>query len=288
MSKYNVSIWNELSGISFKQYFIEANGVNTRIVEAGEGEPLIMLHGIGGHIEAYARNIKSLSKHFRVIVMDMLGHGYTGKPNYPYTLNEYSHHLLDVLKALSIEKVHLSGESLGGWLSAWFAARHPEYVKTLLLNTPGNIKGKREVMKKLKESTLKAVLEANYETVRTRLEFLFYDTNFITEELVESRYKIYTQPSFKEAVHNIVVLQDWEVRKNFMWETEWTHKITAPTIILMSDHDPTATIEDAEYLQQLIPNSKLQIINDAGHWPQWEKPEEFNNIQIEFAKGVNV
>ncbi|MDN3233173.1 alpha/beta fold hydrolase [Priestia megaterium] len=288
MPKYNVSIWNELSGISFKQYFIEANGVNTRIVEAGEGEPLIMLHGIGGHIEAYARNIKSLSKHFRVIVMDMLGHGYTGKPNYPYTLNEYSHHLLDVLKALSIEKVHLSGESLGGWLSAWFAARHPEYVKTLLLNTPGNIKGKREVMKKLKESTLKAVLEANYETVRTRLEFLFYDTNFITEELVESRYKIYTQPSFKEAVHNIVVLQDWEVRKNFMWETEWTHKITAPTIILMSDHDPTATIEDAEYLQQLIPNSKLQIINDAGHWPQWEKPEEFNNIQIEFAKGVNV
>ncbi|MDQ1005202.1 2-hydroxy-6-oxonona-2,4-dienedioate hydrolase [Neobacillus niacini] len=288
MSKYDVSIWNELSGIPFKQYFVDANGVSTRIVEAGEGEPLIMLHGIGGHIEAYARNIKSLSNHFRVIVMDMLGHGYTGKPDYPYTLNEYSDHLLAVIKALSIDDVHLSGESLGGWLSAWFAARHPQYVKTLLLNTPGNIKGKRDVMKKLKESTLKAVLEANYDTVRTRLEFLFYDTNFVTEELVESRYKIYTQPEFKQAVHNIVVLQDWEVRKNFMWEPEWTHKITAPTIILMSDHDPTATIEDAEYLQQLIPNSKLQIINDAGHWPQWEKHEEFNEIQIEFAKGVNV
>lgn len=288
VSKYDVSIWNELSGIAFKQYFVDADGVKTRIVEAGEGEPLIMLHGIGGHIEAYARNIKSLSYHFRVIVLDMLGHGYTGKPDYPYTLNEYSNHLLAVIKALGLDQVHLSGESLGGWLSAWFSAHHPQYVKTLLLNTPGNIKGKREVMKKLKESTLKAVLEANDETVRTRLEFLFYDTNFVTKELVESRYQIYTQPEYKDAIHNIVVLQDWEVRKNFTWEPEWTHKITVPTIILMSDHDPTATIEDAEYLQQLIPNSKLLIINDAGHWPQWEKPEEFNNIQIEFAKGVHV
>ena len=68
MVKYDVSIWNELSGIAFKQYFVDANGVNTRIVEAGEGEPLILLHGIGGHVEAYARNIKTLSKHFRVIV----------------------------------------------------------------------------------------------------------------------------------------------------------------------------------------------------------------------------
>ena len=288
LSKHDVSIWNELSGITFKQYFVDADGVSTRIVEAGEGEPLFLLHGIGGHIEAYARNIKSLSQHFRVIVMDMLGHGYTGKPDNPYTLNEYSDHLLAVIKALSLNQVHLSGESLGGWVSAWFTARHPEYVKTLLLNTPGNIKGKPEIMKKLKESTLNAVLKADYDTVQKRLEFLFYDTNFVSKELIESRYKIYTQPEFKKAVHNIVVLQDWEVRKNFTWETTWTHKITVPTIILMSDHDPTASIEDAEHLQQLIPNSRLQIINDAGHWPQWEKPEEFNELQIEFAKGVHV
>ena len=108
-------------------------------------------------------------------------------------------------------------------------------------------------MKKLKDSTTKAVLEANEETVRARLEFLFYDTNFVTKELIESRYNIYTQPEYQEAIHNIVVLQDWEVRKHYTWEASWTHKITAPTIILMSDHDPTATIEDAEYLQELIP-----------------------------------
>ena len=101
MKKYDVSIWNELAGINFKQYFVDADGVSTRIVEAGEGEPLILIHGIGGHIEAYARNIKPLSKHFRVIVLDMLGHGYTGKPNQPYTIKDYSDHLLAVIKALN-------------------------------------------------------------------------------------------------------------------------------------------------------------------------------------------
>jgi 2-hydroxy-6-oxonona-2,4-dienedioate hydrolase len=285
MKKYEVSIWNELAGVSFKQYYLDANGIRTRIIEAGEGEPLFLLHGIGGHAEAYARNIASLSKQFRVFCIDMIGHGYTEKPDLPYTVATYSDHLLAVIKALDLNKVHLSGESLGGWVSAWFAAQHPEYVQTLLLNTPGNIKGKPEVMKKLKDSTLKAVLEADNETVRKRLEFLFYDTQFVTAELVESRYKIYTQLEMKKAVHNIIILQDWEVRKDYTWDPKWTSNITAPTLILMSDHDPTATIEDAEYLQKLIRDSKLLVINDAGHWPQWEKPEEFNDISIRFAKG---
>jgi 2-hydroxy-6-oxonona-2,4-dienedioate hydrolase len=288
MSNNNVSIWNELSGIAFKQYFVNADGVNTRIIEAGEGEPLILLHGVGGHAEAYARNVKSLSKHFRVLVIDMVGHGYTDKPNQPYTLDVYSNHLLAVIKTLSLSKVHLSGESLGGWTSAWFAAQHPEYVKSLLLNTPGNIKGKPEVMKKLKESTIQAVLEVNKENVRKRLEFLFWDTSFVTEELVQSRYNIYTKPELKKAIENIMILQEWEVRKNYTWDSKWTSKITVPTIILMSDHDPTATLEDAEYLQELIPHSQLVVVEGAGHWPQWEKPEQFDQIQINFAKGVHV
>lgn len=288
MDKYRVSIWNELAGAAYRQHFIDAGGIRTRIIEAGDGEPLIMLHGIGGHAECYARNIKSLSEHFRVICLDLVGHGYTDKPDHRYTLDTYSDHLLAVIKALSLQQVHLSGESLGGWVSAWFSARHPEYVKSLLLNTPGNIKGKPEVMKKLKESTLKAVLEANYENVRKRVEFLFYDTNFVTDELVESRLQIYASPEMQKAVHNIVVLQDWEVRKHYTWDPEWTHHIKAPTLILMSDHDPTATIEDAEYLQELIPGSTLKIVRDAGHWPQWEKPEEFHHIQTEFILGGRV
>lgn len=78
-----MTIWNDLADLAFKNYYVDANGIRTRVLEAGTGEPLILLHGTGGHIEAYARNIRGLSEHFRVICIDMLGHGYTEKAEPP-------------------------------------------------------------------------------------------------------------------------------------------------------------------------------------------------------------
>ncbi len=80
----------------------------------------------------------------------MLGHGYTEKPNQPYGIDDYSDHLLGVIQALDLSNVYLSGESLGGWVAAWFAAYHPQYVKAIVLNTPGNVNNKPEVMAKTK------------------------------------------------------------------------------------------------------------------------------------------
>ncbi|WP_247747388.1 alpha/beta fold hydrolase [Alkalihalobacillus sp. BA299] len=241
-----------------------------------------MLHGTGGHIEAYARNIPELSKKFRVICIDMVGHGYTDKPNRPYGIDFYSEHLLHVIQALELEKIYLSGESLGGWVAAWFAMEHPEYVKSMVLNTPGNVNNKPEVMAALKASTLKAVKEANYENVKTRLEWLMYDKSQVTEELIESRYNIYTQQSFKEAVHNIVYLQEVEPRKKYTWNPAWCNKITTPTLLCWTDHDPTSSVEEAGPLLHMIHGSELAVIKDAGHWPQWEKVDEFNNVLIEY------
>ncbi|WP_409305189.1 alpha/beta fold hydrolase [Peribacillus sp. SCS-155] len=280
MTEY--SIWNQLSSLSFKQYYLDANGIKTRVLETGQGDPLILLHGTGGHIEAYAKNFKSLSKHFRVICIDMVGHGYSDKPNRPYTIDYYSQHLLDILKALNLTSVYLSGESLGGWVAAWFAAHHPEYVKAMILNTPGNVTNNIETMKKLKESTVRAVVEANYENVRNRLEWLMYDKSQVTEELVEVRYQIYKQPGFVQAVHNIVALQDMETRLKYTWEPSWCKKITVPTLLVWTDHDPTSTVDEAVLLQEMIPGSKLIVIKDAGHWPQWEKPEEFDAIHYQY------
>jgi 2-hydroxy-6-oxonona-2,4-dienedioate hydrolase len=277
-----MTIWSDLADVEFKMYYLNANGVKTRVLEAGNGEPLILLHGTGGHVEAYARNLKGLSANFRVICIDMLGHGYTEKPNQPYGIDSYSDHLLAVIQALDLSKVYLSGESLGGWVAAWFAAHHPQYVKALVLNTPGNVNNKPEVMKGLKESTIKAVVEASYENVKTRLEWLMYDKSQVTDELIATRYKIYTQPSYQEAVYNIVYLQDIEARKLYSWDPSWCGKINVPTLLAWTDHDPTSTVEEAKPIQDMIPNSELVVIKGAGHWPQWEKPEEFNSILINF------
>ncbi|MFJ7746744.1 alpha/beta fold hydrolase [Peribacillus sp. NPDC097295] len=277
-----MTMWTDLADLEYKLHYIDANGIRTRVLEAGKGDPLILLHGTGGHIEAYAKNIRGLSEQFRVICIDMVGHGYTEKPNRPYGIDYYSDHLLGVIQSLGLSKVFLSGESLGGWVAAWFAANHPEYVKAMVLNTPGNVNNKPEVMQKLKESTIKAVVEANYENVKTRLEWLMYDKSQVTEELIESRYNIYTQPSYQEAVYHIVCLQDIEMRKQYSWDPSWCGKINVPTLLAWTSHDPTSTVEEGKPLQEMIPNSDFMVIQDAGHWPQWEKPEAFNSVLSTF------
>jgi 2-hydroxy-6-oxonona-2,4-dienedioate hydrolase len=281
----HVSIWSDLIGVGLRQGFVDAGGYRTRVVDSGEGPALVFIHGTGGHLEAYTRNVGELSQHFRVVLYDMVGHGYSEKPDRPYTIDVLSEHVVGVLDALGIERAHLSGESIGGWVAAWTAAHAPERVDRLVLNTPGNITNKPEVMATVKSSSLKAVREASVDTVRARVEWLFYDTSLVTDELVRLRLAVYTQPGFERAMENIVALQDWEHRAPFAWTPEWCGRITAPTLLLWTDHDPTGGLDEAALLEEWIPDTRLVVIEGAGHWPQWEKPDEFNALHEQFLSG---
>src|SRR5690242_10688498 len=79
----HISLWGDLVAVPLRQYFVDANGIETRVVECGEGPPLVFVHGTGGHLEAYSRNIAALAADFRVITYDMAGHGFSEKPDRP-------------------------------------------------------------------------------------------------------------------------------------------------------------------------------------------------------------
>jgi 2-hydroxy-6-oxonona-2,4-dienedioate hydrolase len=278
----HVSIWDELSDLDHELTHVDVEGVRTRVLRAGSGPDLVLLHGTGGHLEAYSRNIAGLARSFRITAYDMVGHGWSDLPDRPYTTDVLAGHLLGLLDALGIHRAHLSGESLGGWVAAWAAAHHPERVNRLVLNTPGNIANKIEVMERLKASTMAAVSDPTDATVRARVEWLFHDKSQVTDELVRMRQAIYTRPSFLRAITNTLALQDPEVRKDFAWDPAWVGLIEAPTLLLWTDHDPTGGLDEAALLQSWIPNSRLHVIAGAGHWPQWEKPKEFLDLHAAF------
>ena len=279
-----VAIWPSLADTAFSIRFIDANGIRTRVLEAGTGPALVLMHGTGGHSEAFMRNIPTLARDFRVIAFDFVGHGYSDGPDEPYTIQSYADHLSAVLDALEIERAHLSGESLGGWVAAWFAARNPERVERLVLVCPGNVTMKLEVMAAIRETTRKAVHEASMDSVRARLEWLFAPENrhLVTDELVHVRHDIYTRPNAKSVVENVLVLQDPDVRRRFTWTEEWCSRIEAETLIFWTDQDPTGPPSEGELLQTWIPGSQLLVLPHAGHWPQWERPEEFDQIHRDF------
>ena len=278
----HISIWGELADVEHELRHIDVDGVRTRVLRAGSGPDLVLLHGTGGHLEAYARDIAGLAADFRVTAYDMVGHGWSDLPDKPYTIDVLSDHLLGLMDALGIGSAHLSGESLGGWVVAWTAAHHPDRVERLVLNTPGNIADKPEVMVRMRESTLAAVRDPSDATVRRRVEFLFHHKEMVTDELVNLRRAVYSRPGFVQAITNTLVLQDPEVRKDFAWREAWVGRITAPTLLLWTDNDPTGGLDEAELLLRWLPDARLHVITDAGHWPQWEKREEFLRAHRDF------
>jgi 2-hydroxy-6-oxonona-2,4-dienedioate hydrolase len=271
----HISIWGELANIDHRLSHVDVDGVRTRVLQAGSGPDLVLLHGTGGHLEAYARDIAGLAEDFRVTAYDMVGHGWSDLPDRPYTIDVLSEHLLGLLDVLGLDRPHLSGESLGGWVVAWTAAHHPDRVGRLVLNTPGNIANKPEVMARMRDSTMAAVTDPSDATVRKRVEFLFHDTSQVTDELVNLRRSVYSRPGFVQAITNTLVLQDPVVRANFSWDSSWVGRVVAPTLLLWTDHDPTGGLDEAAMLLDWLPDARLHVIEDAGHWPQWEKVDEF-------------
>jgi 2-hydroxy-6-oxonona-2,4-dienedioate hydrolase len=278
----HISIWGELADTGHELRHVNVGGVRTRVLRAGAGPDLVLLHGTGGHLEAYARDIAGLAADFRVTAYDMVGHGWSDLPDRPYTVDVLSEHLTGLMDALDVGRAHLSGESLGGWVAAWTAAHQPDRVGRMVLNTPGNIANKPEVMKRLVESTTAAVRDPSEATVRRRVEFLFHHTELVTDELVNLRRAVYSRPGFLRAIGNTLVLQDPEVRKDYAWDPGWVGKITAPTLLLWTDHDPTGGLDEAELLLSWLPDARLEVIEDAGHWPQWEKRDEFLRAHRQF------
>jgi 2-hydroxy-6-oxonona-2,4-dienedioate hydrolase len=278
----HISMWADLWDLDHELRHIDVNGVRTRVLQAGNGPDLVLLHGTGGHLEAYSRDIAGLAEHFRVTAYDMVGHGWSDLPDRPYTIDVLADHLLGVVTALGLEHPHLSGESLGGWVVAWAAAHHPDRFGRLVLNTPGNIANKPEVMARMRDSTLAAVQNPDDATVRRRVEFLFHHKEMVTDELVNVRRTIYSRPGYERAIRNTLVLQDQEIRKDFAWSRNWVERVVAPTLLLWTDNDPTGGLDEAELLLDWLPDARLHVIENAGHWPQWEKPEEFLNAHFEF------
>jgi 2-hydroxy-6-oxonona-2,4-dienedioate hydrolase len=280
----HISVWAELADVDHELRHVDVAGVRTRVLRAGSGPDLVLLHGTGGHLEAYARDIAGLAADFTVTAYDMVGHGWSDLPDRPYTIDVLSAHLVGLLDALGIGAAHLSGESLGGWVAAWTAAHHPGRVGRLVLNTPGNIANKPEVMQRLKASTLAAVRDPSDATVRRRVEFLFHHTEMVTDELVNLRRAVYSRVGFVRAIENTLVLQDPVIRRDFAWEPGWVGKITAPTLLLWTDHDPTGGLDEAALLLDWIADARLTVIEDAGHWPQWEKPRQYLEAHRTFLR----
>lgn len=284
------TIWLDLLGAEVRY----RGSYRTRTIECGSGTPLILIHGIGGHAEAYARNVRRLGSAHHAIAIDLLWHGLSGKPAFPPdAMAEFSKQLVDLLDDVGAEKAAIEGESLGGWVAMSFALRHPDRVAKLILNTTAGVKydetsvtidhaGGRNL---LRERSLAALRDPNRETVRKRLEWLMASPDRVTEELIDLRYALYTRPDTNASLVKVFEQPFLDADSNERIPESRLANIQAPTLVLWSDKNPGTGPDAGQRLARLIPGAQFQCINDAAHWPQWEQPQQHDDLVLAFLAG---
>lgn len=284
------TIWLDLLDTPFEQRFYDVGGVRTRSIEAGDGPPMVFLHGGGGHAEAWVRNLGPHAADRRCYAIDMIGHGFTDAPrDCEYTTAEVIDHVVRFLDTAGIERADFCGESFGGRVSAWMAIKHPDRVDRLVLNTSGGLPAtnnrQTEDVEDLLARTTESLQQASDEAVRARVAWLFADPSLVPMEFVYLRQAIYRRPGIKESLTKLFSkVFDPEDAKNYWLTPERLSTISAPTLVVWSDKNPIHSWQDAKEGFSHIPDVRFHLIHGAAHWPQYEQPTEYNKVQLEFLR----
>ena len=278
-----MTLWTDLAGVDYQIMYEQVGPWRTRVLERGSGPALIFLHGTGGHLEAFARNIRALGERFRVIIFDLPGHGWTTLTDHDLEIAEYADHLLGLMDVLQIPAAHISGESLGGWVAAKFAAAHPDRVLSLILNTPGGTMANPDVMERIRVLSQAAADDPSSERIRARLEWLMADPAAVTDELVAVRQGVYSRPGFAQSMRHLLCLQDPDIRRrNLILDSELA-AIDAPALVIWTTDDPSGPPAAGVAMAEAIKGAEFRLIEGAGHWPQWEQQPEFDALVIDFV-----
>jgi len=283
------SIWLDLMGSGVQERFYDIRGVRTRVLEAGDGPVLVLLHGTGGHAETYCRNLGPLSRRFRVCAVDMVGHGFTDRPPLDYSLDDYARHVVGLLDALGAERAHVSGESLGAMVAAWVGITHPERVDRVVMNTGTLARpdpaGQAQLDDLEQRTHALAAGGVTREAVRHRMNWLVADPSRMTDEMIECRLRIYREPGMLDDVATImsrVVGMLRGDRGDEYMAPGVLARLERPTLVLWTEDNPGQSTELAERVSADLPDGRFQVLTDCAHWPQFERPDIFNGIHLEF------
>ena len=283
------SLWVGLLGATVR--IVSGSRYRTRVIEAGSGDPLILIHGVGSSAEVFGRNIMRLANDFHVYAIDALYHGYSSLEPYDAErrVERQAEAVLDFMDALGIGWAHIEGESMGAGMAFHIGLHHPERCGKLVLNSGSYYVNFKREFPAMPEGNLlvplcrDSVTNFSRETVRKRMEYLVASPDHLTEELVEVQYRMYAVPEIRESMARVYGIS--APRPRLMhYEEETAATLQPPVLVLWTDRNRGAGPEVGEYLASVIPGAQHHLITNAAHWPQWEQPEQHDEVVAAFLK----
>lgn len=232
-----------------------------KFVEEGEGEILLLLHGLFGAMSNFEHLVNHFSKQFKVVVpilplfdLDIFHTSVGGLEKY----------VQKFIEARGYTNIHLLGNSLGGHVALVHILKHPNHIKTLILTGSSGLfeNGMGDSYPK----------RGDYEYIKKKTELTFYDPAMATKELVDEVFEITVS---RVKVIKIIALAKSAIRNNL---GEELNQIKQPTLLVWGENDIITPPFVGKEFNKLIPNSELHFIDKCGHAPMMEVPHEFNQI----------
>lgn len=233
--------------------------------------PVLLLHGLGGSADRWTKVIPYLSRKYRLIIPDIIGFGYSDKPHVEYTIDFFIKFIKKFLNILNISDVNIIGSSFGGLLALEYAIKYEEEIKKLTLVAPAGMM--RYVSTTLKHY-ISAALYPTYENVQRAYREMIYDSSMVSEDSIEDFINRMNLPNSKYAfMSTLMSFNDHPKLADRL-------KINIPTLIIWGRKDKVIPVRYAKKFK--IPNSKIVLLDNCGHYPHIEKIEEFIRIILKF------
>jgi 2-hydroxymuconate-semialdehyde hydrolase len=260
---------------------ILAAGYRTNLHDQGQGFPLLLIHGSGPGVTAWANwrgIIPQLAQTRRVIAPDMLGFGYSERPaDAQYSQQRWVAHAIGVLDALGVERADIVGNSFGGGLALALAIRHPERVRRLVLMGSVGV-----------SFPLTAGLDAAWgytpslANMRRLLDLFAWDRNLVNDELAELRYQASIRPGFQESFAAMFPPPRQNGIDDLASREADIRALPHETLVIHGREDRIIPLEASLRLAGLIPNSQLHVFGHCGHWTQIEHAHRFARLVEDF------
>jgi len=286
------TIFNQIK-YPFDTKFIKVNEYEIAYVDESNSENvLLLIHGLGSYLKAWDRNIPELKNYFRCIALDLPGYGKSSKQIHSSKVSFYVEILNEVITKLNLKSVSLVGHSMGGQIVLAYAIKYPSQILKLILAAPAGFetfnKDEIELIKKIISPEI--LFKTSDHQIRLNYQFNFFRMPTETEEMIGDRIAIKTDEDFYN--HCTIVSNSLFGLLNAP-VFDQLKQIKIPTLIFFGKDDlliPNKSIhqitteEIASRGSSKIKNSTLVLLDECGHFVQYEKPDEFNAQLISFFK----
>lgn len=253
---------------------VDVGGVSLEYQERGEGEALVLLHGLGCSADDWALQMSALSERYRVIAPSLRGFGGSDRPAGPCSIMQYARDMVALLDRLEIQRAHVLGHSMGGAVALQLAVANPERLNSLVVINAQPSFALRDWRRYL--LLLMRLLASGPAGMERLTRFLArhlfpHDHQAALREQMRSRYAKNDRRAYLAAIQ---ALAGWSVEG-------MVDSVATPTLVLAGEYDVTP-VADARKFARRLPNGQLEVIANSGHATPFDQHEEVNKLVLSF------